>query len=155
MSSGDLKFTFEGTLPGPPRRNLEEVAKCLGWGYEGVEAGWHVLSISLEVPLLKAPRLYMGEEPGRYVGRGAGGRANLRDPDREGGGGVSVGVSGPPERAHQHAGQTVFRGPGHPPRGEDNGVSLIHNCLMFQVVVATRSVYLWMLPPEFLVEFLM
>jgi hypothetical protein len=58
-------------LPRPPRRSVEEVAKCLGWSYEGVEAGWHVLAIPLDVPLLKAPKVYIREEPGRYVGRGA------------------------------------------------------------------------------------
>ena len=69
MSS--LEPRFEGLLPRPPRRSVEEVAKCLGWGYEGVEAGWHVLAIPLEALLLKAPKVYIREEPGRYVGRGA------------------------------------------------------------------------------------
>jgi hypothetical protein len=66
-----LELRFEGVLPGPPRRNVEEIARCLGWSYEGVEAGWHVLAIPLDVPLLKAPKVYIREEPGRYVGRGA------------------------------------------------------------------------------------
>jgi len=66
-----LELQFEGLLPRPPRRSVEEVAKCLGWSYEGVEAGWHVLAIQLDAPLLKAPKVYIREEPGRYVGRGA------------------------------------------------------------------------------------
>ena len=69
MSS--LELRFEGLLPRPPRRSVEEVAKCLGWSYEGVEAGWHVLAIPLDALLLKAPKVYIREEPGRYVGRGA------------------------------------------------------------------------------------
>ena len=69
MSS--LELRFEGVLPRPPRRSVEEVAKCLGWSYEGVEAGRHVLAIPLDAPLLKAPKVYIREEPGRYVGRGA------------------------------------------------------------------------------------
>ncbi len=69
MSS--LELRFEGMLPKPPRRSVEEVAKCLGWSYEGVEAGWHVLTIPLDAPLLKAPKVYIREEPGRYVGRGS------------------------------------------------------------------------------------
>jgi hypothetical protein len=66
-----LELRFEGVLPRPPRRSVEEVAKCLGWSYEGVETGWHVLVIPLDAPLLKAPKVYIREEPGRYVGRGA------------------------------------------------------------------------------------
>jgi hypothetical protein len=66
-----LELRFEGVLPRPPRRSVEEVAKCLGWSYEGVEAGWHVLTIPLDAPLLKAPKVYIREEPGRYVGRGS------------------------------------------------------------------------------------
>jgi hypothetical protein len=66
-----LELRFEGVLPRPPRRSVEEVAKCLGWSYEGVEAGWHVLAIQLDAPLLKAPKVYIREEPGRYVGRGS------------------------------------------------------------------------------------
>jgi hypothetical protein len=58
-------------LPRPPRRSVEDMAKCLGWSYEGVKAGWYVLSIQLDAPLLKAPKVYIREEPGRYVGRGA------------------------------------------------------------------------------------
>jgi hypothetical protein len=74
-----LELRFEGVLPRPPRRSVEEVAKCLGWSYEGVEAGWHVLAIPLDAPLLRAPKVYIREEPGRYVGRGsgAGGRADF------------------------------------------------------------------------------
>ena len=70
MSSGDLELRFEGALAGPPRRSVEEMAGCLGWIYEGLKEGWHVLSISLDVPLFKTPRVYIREEPGRYVGRG-------------------------------------------------------------------------------------
>jgi hypothetical protein len=66
-----LELRFEGVLPRPPRRSVEEVAKCLGWSYEGVKAGWHVLAIQLDTPLLKAPKVYIREEPGRYVGRGS------------------------------------------------------------------------------------
>jgi hypothetical protein len=66
-----LELRFEGVLPRPPRRSVEEVAKCLGWSYEGVEAGWHVFAIPLDAALLKAPKVYIREEPGRYVGRGA------------------------------------------------------------------------------------
>ena len=69
MSS--LELRFEGVLPRPLRRSVEEVAKCLGWSYEGVEAGWHVLAIPLDAPLLKAPKVHIREEPGRYVGRGS------------------------------------------------------------------------------------
>jgi hypothetical protein len=66
-----LELRFEGVLPRPPRRSVEDVAKCLGWSYEGVEAGRHVLTIPLDVPLLNSPKVYIREEPGRYVGRGS------------------------------------------------------------------------------------
>jgi hypothetical protein len=66
-----LELRFEGVLPKPPRRSVEEVARCLGWSYEGVEAGWHVLAIQLDAPLLKDPKVYIREEPGRYVRRNA------------------------------------------------------------------------------------
>jgi hypothetical protein len=66
-----MELTFEGTLPRPPRREIREVAQCLGWTYEGLDGGWHDLWISFDVPLLKSPRVYIREEaPLRYVGRG-------------------------------------------------------------------------------------
>jgi len=66
-----IELYFEGALAHPPLRSIEEVAKCLGWVYEGREEGWHILSASLDIPLLKAPRIFIKEgAPGRFVGRG-------------------------------------------------------------------------------------
>lgn|GEM_PF-790541 len=66
-----IELRFEGVLPKPPQREIREVAECLGWTYEGLEGEWHVLSVSLDVPLLRSPRISLKEEaPSRYVGRG-------------------------------------------------------------------------------------
>jgi hypothetical protein len=117
---------------------VEDVAKCLGWGYEGVETGWHVFAIPLDAPLLKSPKVYIREEPGRYVGRGAvpAGELTFEILIEKAGETYRWLFRGVQRGLIQHAGQAFFRRLGQPPCGEDSEVSLIdsyvyHHALVF------------------------